>query len=104
MPTKTVLQIPVPWSCYKDSVPRETGKMTFDQALKALKSKEHEKALALMKEIDEQLGIESEYQSGVNDSPDGAAPVIIQKIKTPVSSEKLRYIAAVKGKALLEGC
>ena len=34
--------------------------------------------------------------------PDGASVVIIHDIKTPLDWETLRYIAAVKGKALLD--
>ena len=76
--------------------------MTFDEAQKALNSDEQKQALALMKEIDLQLGIEAELSSGINESPDGANVVIIHDIKTPVDSDTLRYIAAVKEKALLE--
>jgi hypothetical protein len=76
--------------------------MTFDEAVKALDGDEQKQALALMKEIDLQLGIEAELTSGINDSPDGASVVVVHKIKTPVDWETLRYLAAVKGKALLD--
>ena len=76
--------------------------MTLDEAQKALNSDEQRQALALMKEIDLQLGIEAELSSGINESPDGANVVIIHDIKTPVDSDTLRYLAAVKGKALLD--
>src|SRR5262249_28018517 len=76
--------------------------MTFDEAQKALNSDEQKQALALMKEIDLQLGIEAELSSGLNESPDGANVVIIHDIKTPVDSDTLRFIAAVKEKALLD--
>ena len=76
--------------------------MTFDEALKALNSDEQKKAVALMKEIDMQLGIEAELSSGINSSPAGANVVIVHDIKTPVDSDKLRYFAAVKGRALLD--
>jgi hypothetical protein len=36
------------------------------------------------------------------ESPNGANVVIIHDIKTPVDSDTLRYLAAVKGKALLD--
>jgi hypothetical protein len=75
--------------------------MTFEEAQKALNSDETKQAVALMKEIDLQLGIEAELSSGINESPDGANVVIIHDIKTPVDSDTLRYLAAVKGKALL---
>ena len=93
------LQVPVPSDWY--------GKpwsyvMTFEEAQKALHSGETKQALALMKEIDLQLGIEAELSSGINDSPDGANVVILHDIKTPVDSDTLRYLAAVKGKALLD--
>jgi hypothetical protein len=55
-----------------------------------------------MKEIDRQLGIEAELSSGIKDSPDGANVVILHDIKTAVDRETLRYIAAIKGRALLE--
>jgi hypothetical protein len=76
--------------------------MTFDEALKALNSDEQKQAVALMNEIDKQLGIEAELRSGMNESPDGANVVIVHNVKTPLSSETLRYVAAVKAKALLE--
>src|SRR5262245_32584833 len=76
--------------------------MTLDEALKALNSDEQKQAVALMKEIDRQLGIEAELSSGIDESPDGANVVIVHDIKTPVDSDTLRYLAAVKGKALLE--
>ena len=98
--TTSTLQVPVPSNWY--------GKpwsyvMTFEEAQKALNSDEQKQALALMKEIDLQLGIEAELTSGINESPDGANVVIIHDIKTPVNSDTLRYLAAVKGKALLDG-
>jgi hypothetical protein len=98
-PTST-LQVPVPSDWY--------GKpwsyvMTFDEAQKALNSDETRQAVALMKEIDLQLGIEAELSSGINESPDGANVLILHDIKTPVDSDTLRYLAAVKGKALLDG-
>ena len=55
-----------------------------------------------MREIDMQLGIDAELSSSINDSPDGANVVIVHNIKTTLDSETLRYIAAVKGKALLD--
>jgi hypothetical protein len=76
--------------------------MTLDEALKALDSDEQEQAVALMKKIDKQLGIEAEVSSGINDSPAGANVVIVHDIKTPVDSDTLRYLAAIKGLALLE--
>jgi len=76
--------------------------MTFDEAQKALNSDEQKQALALMKEIDLQLGIEAELTSSINESPDGANVVIIHDIKTRLDWETLQYIAAVKGKALLD--
>jgi hypothetical protein len=91
--------VPVPSSWYSKS---DNEEMTFDDALKALDSDEHKKAIALMEQIDKQLGIEAELSSGVNESPDGVCVVIMHDIKTPVDREELRYIAAVKGKALLE--
>jgi hypothetical protein len=97
-PTST-LQVPVPSNWYG----KPCGElMTFEEAQKALDSDEQKQALALMMEIDLQLGIEAELSSGINESPDGANVVIIHDIKTPVDSETLRYIAAVKGKALLD--
>jgi len=76
--------------------------MTFEEAQKALNSDEQKHAVALMKEIDLQLGIEAELSSGINESRDGATVVIIHDIKTPVDSDTLRYLAAVKGKVLLD--
>ena len=70
--------------------------------IKALESDELKKAVALMKQIDRQLGIKAELSSGINDSPNDACVVIVHNIKTPLSSEKLHYIAAVKAKALME--
>ena len=95
----STLQVPVPSDWF--------GKpwsyvMTLEEAQKALNSDEQKQALALMKEIDLQLGIEAELTSGINESPDGANVVIIHDIKTPVDSDTLRYLAAVKGKALLD--
>ena len=95
----TTLQVPVPSSWYGkpwDEV------MTFDEAVKALDSEEQKQAVALMKEIDLQLGIEAELSSGINESPNGANVVIVHDIKTPVDADTLRYLAAVKGKALLD--
>ena len=76
--------------------------MTFDEAVEALDSDEQKQAVALMREIDMQLGIDAELSSSINDSPDGANVVIIHDIKTPVDNETLRYLAAVKGKTLLQ--
>ena len=95
----STLQVPVPSDWF--------GKpwsyvMTLEEAQKALNSDEQKQALALMKEIDLQLGIEAELSSGINESPDGANVVIIHDIKTPVDSDTLRYLAAVKGKARLD--
>lgn len=94
-----ILQVPVPSDWF--------GKpwsyvMTFDEAQKALNSDETKQAVVLMKKIDKQLGIEAELSSGIYDTPDGASVVIIHDIKTPVDSDTLRYLAAVKGKALME--
>jgi hypothetical protein len=95
----STLQVPVPSDWY--------GKlwsyvMTFEEAQKALHSEETKQALALMKEIDLQLGIAVELSSGIKESANGASVTIIHGIKTPVDSDTLRYIAAVKGKALLD--
>jgi hypothetical protein len=95
----SLLWIPVPSSWFGKSRDED---MTFDEALKALDSDEQKKAVALMKQIDRQLGIEAELSSGINDSPNDTCVVIVHNIKTPLSSEKLRYIAAVKAKALME--
>jgi hypothetical protein len=96
----STLEVPVPSAWF--------GKpwsyvMTFEEAQKALNSDEQKQALALMKEIDLQLGIEAELSSGINESPDGANVLILHDIKTPVDSDTLRYLAAVKGQALLDG-
>ena len=93
------LQVPVPSDWF--------GKpwsyvMTFDEAQKALNSDETKRAVVLMKRIDKQLGIEAELSSGIYDTPDGASVVIFHDIKTPVDSDTLRYLAAVKGKALVD--
>jgi hypothetical protein len=94
-----ILSVPVPSSWYGKS---GSDIMTFDEALKALNSDKQKKAVGLMKEIDKQLGIEAELSSGVNESADGAHVVIVHNIKTRLNSEKLRYVAAVKAKALME--
>jgi hypothetical protein len=92
------LQVPVPSAWYGKPW-REL--MTFDEAQKALNSDEQKRAVALMKKIDRQLGIEAELTSGIYESSDGASVVIVHDIKTPLDWETLQYIAAVKGKALL---
>ena len=97
--SRGTLQVPVPSDWY--------GKpwsyvMTFEEAQKALNSDETRQAVALMKEIDMQLGIEAELTSGIYDTPDGASVVIVHEIKTPLDWETLRYVAAVKGKVLLD--
>jgi hypothetical protein len=97
-PTST-LQVPVPSSWYRKPW---SYVMTFDEAQKALNSDEQKQALALMKEIDLQLGIEAELSSGINDTPDGANVVIVHDIRTPLDWETLQYLAAVKGKVLLD--
>jgi hypothetical protein len=95
----STLQVPVPSDWYG----KPWGElMTFDEAQKALNSDETRQAVALMKEIDLQLGIEAELSSGINESPNGANVVIVHDIKTPVDADTLRYLAAVKGKALLD--
>jgi hypothetical protein len=96
---KSILFVPVPSWWY--------GKpwsyvMTFDEAVKALDTEEQKQAVALMKEIDTQLGIEAELSSSINESLEGANVVIVHNIKTTLDSETLRYLAAVKGKALIE--
>jgi hypothetical protein len=93
------LQIPVP-SCWYGKPWGEV--MTFNEAVKALDSDEQKRAVALMREIDMQLGIDAELTSGIYESPDGARVVILHDIKTPLDWETLQYIAAVKGKALLD--
>ena len=96
---KNILFVPVPSSWYGK---RWDEVMTFDEAVKALDSDEQKQAVTLMREIDMQLGIDAELSSSINDSPDGANVVIVHNIKTPVDSDTLRYLAAVKGKALLD--
>ena len=96
---RRILEVPVPSDWY--------GKpwsyvMTFDEAQKALESDETKQAVALMKTIDNQLGIEAELTSGIYDTPGGASVVIVHDIKTSLDWETLRYLAAIKGKALLE--
>ena len=93
------LQVPVPSVWYGKLW---TYIMTFDEALKALDSEETKQAVTLMKKIDSQLGIEAELTSGIYNTPVGASVVIVHDIKTPVDWETLRYLAAVKGKALLD--
>ena len=96
---KRILFVPVPSSWYG----KPSGEvMTFDETIKALDSDEQKQALALMREIDMQLGIDAELSSSINDSPDGANVVIVHDIKTSVDSDTLRYLAAVKGNALLD--
>jgi hypothetical protein len=96
---RCTLQVPVPSDWYG----KPWGElMTFDEAQTLLNTDETKRAVALMKEIDLQLGIEAELSSGINESPDGANVVIIHDIKTTLDSETLRYLAAVKGKALIE--
>jgi hypothetical protein len=93
------LQVPVPSAWYG----KPWGElMTFEEAQRALNSDEQKQAVALMKEIDLQLGIEAELSSGINESPDGASVVIVHDIKTPLDSDTLRYLAAIKGRALLD--
>jgi hypothetical protein len=94
-----VIVVPVPPSWYGKS---DNEIMTFNEALKAFNSHEHKKAVSLMEQIDKQLGVEAELSSGVNESREGACVVIVHNIKTPLSSEKSRYVAAVKGKALMD--
>jgi hypothetical protein len=58
---KNILFVPVPSSWY--------GKpwgavMTFEEALKALDSDEQKQAVALLREIDMQLGIDADYAKG----------------------------------------
>jgi hypothetical protein len=96
---RSTIQVPVPSDWF--------GKpwsyvMTFEEAQKAFNSNEQKQAVALMKKIDKQLGIEAELTSGIYDTPDGASVVIVHDIKTPLDWETLQYIAAVKGKALLD--
>ena len=96
---RSTLQVPVPSDWF--------GKpwsyvMTFEEAQKARDSDETKQAVALMREIDKQLGIEAELTSGIYDTPAGASVVIVHDIKTPLDWETLQYIAAVKGKALLD--
>ena len=76
--------------------------MTFEEAQKALDSEETKQAVALMKEIDKKLGIDAELTSGIYDTPGGASVVIVHDIKTPVDSDTLRYLAAIKGRVLLD--
>ena len=96
---KNILFVPVP-SCWYGKPWGEV--MTFDEAVKALDTDEQKQAVMLMREIDMQLGIDAELSSSINDSPDGANVVIVHNIKTTLDSETLRYLAAVKGKALLD--
>jgi hypothetical protein len=96
---KNILFVPVP-SCWYGKPWGEV--MTFNEAVKALDSDAQKQAVMLMREIDMQLGIDAELSSSINDSPDGANVVIVHNIKTTLDSETLRYIAAVKGKALLD--
>ena len=95
----STLQVPVPSAWFGKPW---SNVMTFEDAQKALNSDEQKQAVALMKEIDLQLGIEAELSSGINESPDGASVVIVHDIKTPLDSDTLRYLAAIKGKVLLD--
>jgi len=96
---KNILFVPVPSSWYGK---RWGAVMTFEEALEALDSDEQKQAVALMREIDMQLGIDAELSSSINDSPGGANVVIVHNVKTPLDSETLRYVAAIKGKVLLD--
>jgi hypothetical protein len=98
-PARRTLEVPVPSNWYRKPW---SYVMTFEEAQKALNSDEQKQAVALMKEIGLQLGIAVELSSGIKESADGASVTIIHDIKTPVDSDTLRYIAAVKGKALLD--
>jgi hypothetical protein len=98
-PMKNILFVPVP-SCWYGKLWSYT--MTFEEAQKALNSDQTTQAVALMKKIDKHLGIEAELTSRIYDTPGGASVVIVHDIKTPVDWETLQYLAAVKGKALLD--
>ena len=62
----SILFVPVPSSWSGKS---RNEDMTFDEALKTLESDEHKKAVALMKQIDRQLGIKAELSSGSTTHP-----------------------------------
>jgi hypothetical protein len=96
------LEIPVPpgWYGKPDAELNET--LTFEQAQQALGMADIKRAVALMKQIDERLGIDADVQLGIHESPAGPQIVLVHKIRTPIDAERLRYIVAVKSKALLD--
>jgi hypothetical protein len=96
------IEVPIPASWYGTSDAPSAELMTFDQAQQALDTVETRRAVALMKEIDERLGLDTEVRPGIQESPEGACVVLMHNIKTPVDPQKLAYIAAVKKKALLD--
>src|SRR6516225_4310636 len=99
---KYYVEIPVPPSwCGKRRL-ELNDTLTFEQAWQALGTADMKRAVALMRQIDERLGIDADVQLGIHESPAGSQIVLVHKIRTTMDAERLRYIVAVKGKALLD--
>ena len=99
---KYYVEIPVPPGWYGKRRSELNDTLTFEQAWQALGTAEMKRGLALMKQIDERLGIDADVQLGIHESPAGPQIVLVHKIRTPIDAERLKYIVAVKGKALLD--
>jgi hypothetical protein len=99
---KCYVEIPVPPGWYGKRRAELNDTLTFEQAQQALGTADMKRAVALMKQIDERLGIDADVQPGVRESPAGTQIVLVHRIRTPIDAERLRYVAAVKGKALLD--
>jgi hypothetical protein len=76
--------------------------LTFEQAQEALGTADIKRAVALMKQIDERLGIDADVQPGIRESPAGTQIVLMQRIRTPIDAERLRYIAALKAQSMFD--
>ena len=96
------VEIPVPQGWYGKRRVELNDTPTFEQAWQALGTADMKRAVALMKQIDERLGIDADVQLGIHESQAGPQIVLVHKIRTPIDAEKLRYVVAVKSKALLD--
>ena len=100
--SKCYLEVPVPPGWYGKADAQLNETLTFEQAQEALGTADIKRAVALMKQIDERLGIDADVQPGIRESPAGTQIVLMQRIRTPIDAERLRYIAALKAQSMFD--
>jgi len=83
---------------YQFYSPNVEESLTFEEASKRLTSSDQARYKMIGKDIDVQLGLQSESQSALGDWSDGAENTVFNTINNVQDFEQLRYSTALKGK------